>query len=227
METFELHKKLISLPLFVGMGHEELSEIIAKTKFDFKKANPGETIVREGEKSGQLLLLVDGDIQTSTYADDHGYEVCEYLRAPLALQPERTFGLAQRYSSTVFALTACNIICINKNETLKLSNYSLIFRLNLLNAISTALQKKYHQDWLSVPTHLEQRICRFFISHCIRPAGRKTFKIKMTRIAEELNDNRLNVSHVLNDMARNDLLTLHRERIDIPAIERLSNSAIS
>ena len=106
METFELHKKLISLPLFVGMGHEELSEIIAKTKFDFKKANPGETIVREGEKSGQLLLLVDGDIQTSTYADDHGYEVCEYLRAPLALQPERTFGLAQRYSSTVFALTA-------------------------------------------------------------------------------------------------------------------------
>ena len=32
METFELHKKLISLPLFVGMEHEELSEIIAKTE---------------------------------------------------------------------------------------------------------------------------------------------------------------------------------------------------
>ena len=43
----------------------------------------------------------------------------------------------------------------------------------------------------------------------------------MERLAEELNDSRLNVSRVLNRLQAEGLLELHRGRIDIPQLERL------
>lgn len=222
MGTLGQYDKLTALPLFMGMGRDELEHIVARTTFDFRKAHAGSTIVREGDKSGQLLLLTDGEVCLETHADDNGYAVCEYLKAPLALQPERAFGLTQRYTCTATAVTPCSLICIGKKEILQLTGDSLIFRLNLLNTVSTRLQKRSHQGWRSVPQSLDHRIRRFFLAHCQHPAGHKTFKIKMARLAAELNDNRLHVSRALNAMAAQGLLQLGRGRIDIPLIERLS-----
>lgn len=224
MESFVLYNKLITLPLFMGMSKADLEEIIATTKFDFKKAEAGDLVVKDGEKSGQLLLLVDGEIELSTNADDNGYTVMEHVKAPTAIQPERTFGLTQRYSCSVRAITEASFISINKNETLRLTNDSLIFRLNLLNSISTTLQKRNHESWKSVPQSLDQRISRFFVAHCFHPGGRKIFKIKMSRLASELNDNRLHVSQALHRMSEQGILSLSRGQIDIPSIERLIGS---
>lgn len=224
MENFRLYNKLITLPLFVGMSKGELKEIVAQTKFNFLKAESGDIIVREDEKSGQLLLLVSGEAELSSHADDKGYAVYEYLKAPCTLQPERTFGLTQRYSSTVTAMTTCNLICINKKEILRLTDVSLIFRLNFLNTISTALQKQNRLAWAGIPQNPEQRIIRFFLSHCVHPAGHKIFKIKMERMAEELNDSRLHISQSLNAMAKRGMIKLSRGKIEIPSIERLTAS---
>ena len=43
----------------------------------------------------------------------------------------------------------------------------------------------------------------------------------MQQIADELNDSRLDISHALNDMQHDELLSLHRGRIEIPLLERL------
>jgi predicted transcriptional regulator len=43
----------------------------------------------------------------------------------------------------------------------------------------------------------------------------------MERLAEEVNDSRLNVSRVLNQMQEAGMLELHRGRIEIPQLERL------
>lgn len=224
MESFVIYNKLISLPLFMGMSKADLEQIIATTKFDFKKANTGDIVVKDGEKSGQLLLLVDGEVETHTVSDDNSYAVIETIKAPSAIQPERTFGLTQRYSCTVRAATDAGFICINKNETLKLTDQSLIFRLNLLNTISTALQKRNHEPWKSLPQNLEQRLGRFFVAHCQHPGGHKIFKIKMARLASELNVTRLHVSQALHRMSSQGILSMSRGQIEIPSIERLTGS---
>jgi len=53
------------------------------------------------------------------------------------------------------------------------------------------------------------------------PAGTKTFFILMERLAQELNDSRLNVSRVLNQLQYEGLVELHRGRVVIPQLERL------
>ena len=60
-----------------------------------------------------------------------------------------------------------------------------------------------------------------FESHSVRPAGKKIFHIKMTRLAEEMNVKRIYVSKALNELQSEGLIQLERGRIYIPALENL------
>ena len=103
----------------------------------------------------------------------------------------------------------------------KLSDKFEIFRINLLNLISTQTQKNNRRLFRVPPKTLSERITRFFESHCIRPAGEKMFYIKMTRLAEEMNVKRIYVSNALNEMQNLKLIKLYRGRIHIPSLEKL------
>jgi DNA-binding transcriptional regulator YhcF (GntR family) len=90
-----------------------------------------------------------------------------------------------------------------------------------MNLIATQTQKQLLQLWRRTPVSLQERIRRFFIQHCVYPAGHKVFNILMERLADELNDSRLNVSKALNQMQREGVIELHRGRVVIPQLERL------
>lgn len=224
MQQTDLYNKLVALPLFMGMSRSELEQVIAQTKFEILHVSRGETIVAEGDKGGRLLLLAEGEAEMLTTSDDRSYTVTEWVKAPATIQPEHTFGLTQRYTCTLRATTACSMLSISKTEVLKLTDDSLIFRLNLLNMLSITLQKRSHDVWRSTPHTLDDRICRFLTAHCTHPGGRKIFKIKMTRIAEEVNASRLQVSQALKRLQDKGLIKLFREKIEIPSIEFLSGT---
>ncbi|MBP5454968.1 MAG: Crp/Fnr family transcriptional regulator, partial [Paludibacteraceae bacterium] len=115
----------------------------------------------------------------------------------------------------------CSILSIEKGEVVKLSEESEIFRINFLNILSTQSQKQQRNPWHRQPKELDKRIARFIETHCIRPVGHKTLKIKMERLAHEMNDSRLDVSRALNKMEQDNLVILHRGMIEIPAFELL------
>ena len=143
------------------------------------------------------------------------------MEAPYTIQPERIFGLSQRYVSNIKTITDCNFITIDKQEVMLLLETQLVFRLNMLNILAAETQRLSHHAWRSAPKTLHQRIIRFFFSRCLHPAGHKTFYLLMNQLAAELNDSRLDISRALNDMQSQGLLTLHRGRIEIPMLERL------
>lgn len=223
MAENQLYDTLLSLPLFLGMSRNDLQQAAGHTKFDFRKVKEGEIIVSEGERCQQVYFLLTGDILVQTEADDHGYRIEENITAPEIFQPERLFGLNQRYTHTYIAKSHCSLLCIGKQEAMKLSNSFEIFRINLLNLISTQSQKAFRRTLRVPPKTLEDRVIRFFESHCIRPAGEKMWYIKMNRIAEELNDSRLDISRALNRLQAQGYIQLSRGRIHIPALEKLIN----
>ena len=71
----------------------------------------------------------------------------------------------------------------------------------------------------NIPTLLKVALSVFFDDRCLRPAGRKTIKIKMTQLALELNDSRRDVSKALNHLKQKGILTLRRNFIVIEKIE--------
>ena len=223
MAENQLYDTLLALPLFLGMSRNELRQAAGITKFDFQKKSDGECIVKEGDHCQHLFFLLKGDIDVITEANDHGYRIEEDITAPEIFQPERIFGLNTRFTHTYIARSPCNLMRIEKQEVHKLSDEFEIFRINFLNLISAQTQKLSRNILRVPPKTLEDRIIRFFESHCLRPAGEKTFCIKMTRIAEELNDSRRDISKALNQLKEKGLLELYRGRIHIPALEKLIN----
>ena len=218
MATLQIYEKLLLFPLFQGMSRDDLELVAGHTRFGFSKMNQGSTIVTEGDDCRQLLFLINGTLRVETMADDRSYMVVEQLDAPVILQPEVIFGYTQRYTHTYIAKTDVNLITVGKDEVLRLSEDFLVFRLNLLNMFATQTQKSSRLLWQHVPVTLEDRIVRFFAQHCIYPAGPKMFHVLMNRLAEELNDSRLDVSRALNALQRDGKIVLHRGRVEIPQI---------
>ena len=94
-------------------------------------------------------------------------------------------------------------------------------RLNLFNILATTAQKAQRMPWRHKADGLRQQIVRFFEERCSRPTGAKTVRIKITQLAAELRESRLNVSQELNRMKAEGLLSFTRGIISIPNLERL------
>ncbi len=196
-------------------------EVVTHTKMGFHKIAAGKKVVKEGDDCTRFYMLTNGTMELETMSDDRSCKVVETVNAPYTLQPERLFGISQRYTTTAKALKTCNFITLDKEEVLLLLETQLVFRLNLMNLMATDTQRISHRAWRSAPKSLRERITRFFFSRCLYPAGPKTFYILMQQLAEELNDSRLDISRTLNEMQDDGLLSLHRGRIEIPLLERL------
>ena len=218
MQIFE---KLLMLPLFQGMSSTDLTSVAGKTKFAFHRVAKGKKVVSEGDQCQNLFFLLEGSLQVTSWADDNSYSMVEEMIAPDVIQPERIFGLTQRYSKTFTALTECRLIGISKAEVLRLSEEHMIFQLNLLNIISTQSQRITHQPWRVRPQGIRNKIIRFVETHSMRPAGEKTLYIKMETLATLIAESRLNVSKELNAMHQEGLINITRGIIHIPALEKL------
>lgn len=221
MASLQIYEKLLQFPLFQGMSRDDLELVAGHTRFGFSKVSPGKTAIAEGEACTHLYFLINGTLRVETTADDKGYKVVEHMSAPYILQPEAIFGYSQRYTHTYVVENGANFITIDKDEVLRLSEDFLVFRLNLLNLYATHAQKLSRQFWRYAPVSLSDRIVRFFVQHCVYPAGPKTFHILMNRLAAEVNDSRLDVSRVLNRLQQEGKIVLHRGRVEIPQMERL------
>lgn len=203
------------------MSRDDLEIVAGHTRFGFLKVSAGRQVIRTGEACTHLFFLINGTLRVESFGDENRYSVVEQMSSPYILQQEGIFGYNQRYTHHFYAMTDVNFLTLDKEEVVRLSEDFLVFRLNLLNHYATQTQKQIHQQWRRSPQTLRERIVRFFFQHTLYPAGPKTFYILMERLAEELNDSRLNISRTLNAMQADGLLELHRGRIEIAQLERL------
>ena len=222
METqLTFYDQLLKFQLFQGLSRAELLQLAGQTKFGFTKMADGRTVVHDGDVCRELWFLARGRLQLTTHSDDRAYAFSEEVGSPWLLQPEVLFGLSTRFTCSVRTLGEAHFITLSKDEVLRLLDDFLVVRLNYLNMLSTLSQRREHRSWRRVPATLRGRIVSFLLDHAVYPVGHKTVHILMTRLAQEVNDSRLDVSRELNQMQREGLLQLHRGRIEVPALERL------
>ena len=221
MPILKIFDQLLQFPLFQGMSRDDLEIIAGHIRFGFVKIPAGRPVAEVGDACQQLFFLINGSLKVETSSEDYGYTVTEHFSAPYVLQQEAVFGYYQRYTHNYTTISDANFLTIEKEELLRLLEDFLVFRLNLVNFFATQSKKHSRLLWQSSPQDLRGRVVRFLTSHCLYPAGQKTFSILMEQLALELNDSRLNVSRVLNQLQRDGLVELHRGKIVVPQLERL------
>ena len=219
-----LFDKLLSLPLFQGIGRGEFEEIMARIRLGVKKVTPRTVLVRDGAPCNSLFFIVNGIVFSEQYSDKRNYSLLECFEGPFVLQPECIFGLTTRYTRTFTAATALYYIEVDKRSIGDiLFNYPT-FRFNYLNLLSKQVQQTGRRLWQSVPQTDEAKFIHFLTCRITHPAGRKELRISMSELAQELQISRPRVSLMLRSLEVKGELKLGREKIEIPAFERLLQS---
>ena len=117
---------LHQLPLFQGIEHRDMQNIVAHTRFDFHKAEAGQTIVSEGDPMHHLLFVLGGTIHATRQSDSRRYSITETLNAPLLIHPEHLFGLHPAYPRTIVAATDLHLVAVGKEDVLRLAKENLV-----------------------------------------------------------------------------------------------------
>lgn len=216
-----MYDKLLQLPLFQGMSEKDWSHVVGHTRFDFERLGAGVTTIREGDRCTSICFLIKGQLFGESVADDHSYKVIETYHAPFILQPENLFGLTQRYSQSFTTSTPCELLRINKEDVLKISDNFEVFRINLLNIITTYAQRHARRPWHVPPVTLRGKIIRFVNDRCRIPAGHKLVVIKMEQMATMIGVSRLNLSRELHLMEEEGLIALRRGQIEVFSLQKL------
>lgn len=224
----KIYSKLLGIQLFTGMSRDELQGIMRTAKMDFKKVKDKDVIVHQGDRAGRLLILLDGSVSCLAKSADGAYSLMETIKGPTIIGLECMFGRFQEFNRTVTALTPSSTIEVEKAEVMKIMDISFIFRINLINSLSTALQKHEQELWLGNRTHatghsLESRIIDFIRQRCVSPVGPKTCKINRKALAEILGIKHYRLTQALNNLGNTKLVKLARGRIFIPELQALTN----
>lgn len=212
---------LLSLPLFQGLGHGDLTRILESTHLKFETLTPETLFVHQDDLCNEVFFILDGNVRCATTAANRLWHVEEMMPTPAVLGLEALYGSTRVYPCSAIAATAVRLMRVDKRTMAALTGYFEVFRINVLNTLSTLIARQRQLQWLPSPQTLEGRIIHFMRTHVQRPAGFKSFHISMQTLGAYLGEDSRYVSKALHRLEEKGLLHLERRAIHIPAFENI------
>ena len=220
MET-TMYDNLLLLPLFQGLSKNDMTTIIEKVKLDFQTYPKGETIIRQGNPCEKLCFLLNGELRVQTKDAKHAYALTEIIKEPMVIEPQSLFGMQTHYTASYQAHTQVSVLMIDKAFIFsELNNYE-IFRINYLNILSNRSQVAYQKLWNTHIGTINEKFVNFIALRCQIQGGEKILQTTMEDLAFLINETRINLSRLLNDLQDKGLVQLKRKEILIPRFEKL------
>ncbi len=218
-----VYDKILELPLFQGHSREDLTAILSKVKVEFARYRKGQIVVRQDDSCRNIIFLIEGEVAVSRTSLRKDILFSEQFSAFRSFGTETLFGLRQSYCYSVTALNAVNTFVVDKEGvTGRLLNYE-VFRYNLLNMLTTRIQRCQQVLWLPEEDDIERSFVLLCKRNFIHPAGTKTIEGGMVALARMMNRPRIHVSNMLNALEKRRLVSLGRKKITIPSFEKLIN----
>lgn len=213
--------RLLLLPFFEGFSRLDVMDMVEKTPFSFLTIKPGEVFAKQDEECFNLAFLLQGKAKASLKNEAHAFEFTETIQAPWVIEPERLYGLHNRYSRTVVAETKLHLLLLDKKSVNRLLHSSVIFQMNFLNRISTIAQYAQFVGNASIASDIEARFRNFLQSCSLHVKGPKELRMHMTDLALELGTTRMMVSRMLKKLKLSGKLTHSRGITKIEMLESL------
>jgi CRP-like cAMP-binding protein len=212
---------LLKLPLFQGLSQEDFTNILGRVKLHFIKYKVGEPITKSNTPCTELVFILKGEADVRTTPESRLFTYIETIKPPYLIEPEALFGMNPHFKASYIAKTEVSVMSVDKMLVLKeLLKYD-VFRLNYVNSVSNRAQSIYSRLWKTPASGTARKVIYFFLKYAEKLEGEKRIIIKMEDLAEILDDTRLNVSRVLNDLQSRGLIELRRKVIYIPEISKL------
>lgn len=219
------YELLTKLPLLQGISGKELAHIENMTGMEINEVPAMKRpLIRQNDPCTHLVFLTTGKMMREYTSHDGRFQTKSVLQAPTLLEPYNLFGLNCKFRCSYTPLENVSVITVKKTDVQQHLMKTEIFRINYFNLLSAIIHKK---DMLLRPCrHLtvKEKILQFILKlfpDCESQAG---IAIKMTDLAEYIDETRLNTSRALNQLEKAGLMELKRSLIVIPDIKKIHES---
>ncbi len=170
-----MFEMLMELPLFKGVSHSRLAQVVGEAKFHFLKFPKGATIIRPHDPCTHLTFVISGSVRSVIYNNNERFSVGQTLLAPAVVTPEFLFGRTTEYPCSVTALESTSVLQISKADYIKILYSDEVFLFNYLNTLSMNAQKAL-EGILSLTTgEIDERIAFWIIA--LTQRGGKDIKL--------------------------------------------------
>lgn len=134
-----MYATIMSLPLFKGVSHDQISAFLEKTHINFKNYLPGDSIARYGDNVRIMRCLISGSVVLSYPLGKLMFR--EQLPAPNIVGGDRLFGIDTTLPYDIKAGSACSIMQFSKEQFMSLLISNHICLINYLNFLSLRAQR--------------------------------------------------------------------------------------
>ncbi len=133
-------KNLVEIPLFKGLGAEELAQTLKKITFQRKTFPKESLLASQGEECNRLIIIVSGNVK-GEMTDPTGKNLkIEDIIAPAAVASAFLFGKKSFFPVNIIATSDAEIIQIPKAELMRLFQFDERVLQNYLGMISSRAQ---------------------------------------------------------------------------------------
>ncbi|MBQ9284691.1 MAG: Crp/Fnr family transcriptional regulator [Bacteroidaceae bacterium] len=214
---------LLSLPLFQGLGYEDVTRIVESTRLEFSTLHPGELLCKQDAVCDAVHIGISGRLGVRTLSADRSWAVEEDLPEHGVVGLDVLYGRRRTYANTYTALEPTRLVTIDKHTIGALFRFFEVMQMSAFNMLTTEIAQRDRLLWLPPAQTLVDRIKHFMLCHVLRPAGRKRFKISMALLGQYLSEDQRRISKALHSMADEGLVQLYRRAVAIDSFERLLN----
>ena len=136
-----MYDTIMELPLFKGIGVEQLSAMLEKTSMEFIKYGEGEKIITAGQRVTHIDFIISGKILKTYNLENFDIGVQEIIGEGGMTGIQNLYGLMTHYPYSADALGAVSIMRMKKSQYMNILLSDRIYLLNIVNYLSAAEQK--------------------------------------------------------------------------------------
>lgn len=216
-----MYETIMDLPLFQGMSHEKVSELIEKTKFHFLKYKTGDCIISSGDDCGHVRFVVSGSVRVEYSIPNRKVVVSEDLEAPSELGVDYLFGMNTVYPFKVTALEDCGILQIDKNDYIQILQSDKVFLFNLLNILSRNSQKGVYSVLCVKSGTIGERLALMVEILTHRKGKNIRFSFKQKDMCQIFGAQRTSFINALNTLTKLGMITYNTGEIQVQDRDQL------
>ena len=136
-----MYETIMELPLFKGIGEEQLSQLLEKTSVEFLKFEDGDKIADADDLVKAVDFILAGRVRLTHTLENFSIGVDEILGKGAVLGAIHLYGLDTTYGASSNALGRVSLMRISKSDYMKILLSDGIYMLNFVNYLSAAAQK--------------------------------------------------------------------------------------
>lgn len=136
-----MYDTIMELPLFKGIGVDQLSALLEKTSLEFLNFEPSSLIFEKQQPVNSIDFILKGSVKVSHVNDENDVVIEESIGKGNMIGANHMYGLQTKYNAIITAETPVSLLRITKEQYRRILLSDEIYLINYLNYLSAGVQR--------------------------------------------------------------------------------------